>query len=130
MRSVSADVEKILQAACKVVDLKRKDVEIGVFVVSPDRMRELNMQHRKKDKATDVLSFPLLTQKEVSTLRKKHGILHLGDIFINKVDAKKRLVFLVAHGFLHLLGYDHERSPKDEKIMFTLQDEITTSLGN
>src|SRR3989338_996384 len=108
-------IEDILKTACKAVDLERKDVEVGVFIVSPAKMKELNFKHRGKNKPTDVLSFPL---------RVKHDILHLGDIFINKDEPSSRLSFLVVHGFLHLLGYDHEKSKKDEKVMFALQDEI------
>lgn len=115
------NVERILRAACKVLKLKRKDVEVGVYIVSPARMRELNLKYRHKDKSTDVLSFPLQV---------KHDILYLGDVFINQVDAKKNLPFLVAHGFLHLMGYDHERSKQEERLMFGLQDEIITAVRN
>ncbi len=114
-------VEEILVAACKGVGLARKDVEVAVHIVSPAKMQALNNEHRGKDKPTDVLSFPL---------RVKHDILYLGDVFINRLDAKKNLPFLVVHGFLHLMGYDHERSKHDEKVMFTLQDEILSHLRN
>ena len=114
-------IEPILKAACKAVGLKRSEIEVGVHVVDPAKMRELNLQHRGKNKSTDVLSFPLNI---------KHDILYLGDIFVNQEDAKKNLSFLITHGFLHLLGYDHEKSKKDEKIMFALQDEIINNLRN
>ena len=101
--------------------LALNEVEVGVHVMSPAKMQELNYRHRGKNKPTDVLSFPLGV---------KHDILYLGDIFINRIDAKKNLAFLVVHGFLHLMGYDHERSARDEKIMFALQDEILNHLRN
>ena len=64
----------------------------------------------------------------------------LGDIFISipKMQEqareyghseKRELSFLVVHGLLHLLGYDHMKSKEDEKIMFDLQDEILESLN-
>ncbi|MDO8584270.1 MAG: rRNA maturation RNase YbeY [bacterium] len=128
MRMLYYRVERILEACCKTVNLPRSRVEFSVNIFSPATMRKLNKTHRGKDKATDVLSFPLLTRGEVSTLKKKRGILAIGDIFINRLDAKKRLPFLVVHGFLHLMGYDHERSKHAEKIMFSLQDEIISHL--
>ena len=93
-------------------------------------MRRLNRRYRGKDKTTDVLAFPLLTPRELSTRSKKRDILHLGDIIINRRDAKKKFLFLAVHGFLHILGFDHERSARDAKIMFTLQDEIITAVRN
>ena len=104
--------------------------ELSITIVSPRRMRELNKKYRGKDKATDVLSFPLWTKRELSTQAKKHGILDLGDIFINSRDAKKNFLFLTTHGFLHLLGFDHERSHREKKLMFALQDEIITIVRN
>lgn len=118
---MQAKIERIVQACCKEVGLKRNEVEVGVHIVSPQKMRSLNKEHRGKDKPTDVLSFPLCI---------RHDILYLGDIFINRVDAKEKLPFLVVHGFLHLMGYDHERSKKENTVMFALQDEILTHLRN
>ena len=104
--------------------------ELCIRLASPAEMRRLNRIYRGKDETTDVLSFPLLTPRELSTRSTKRGILHLGDIVINRRDAKKKFLFLAAHGFLHLLGFDHERSARDAKIMFTLQDEIITVVRN
>ena len=64
----------------------------------------------------------------------------LGDIFVSipkmKAQAeeyghseKRELSFLVCHGLLHLLGYDHTRSEEEEKLQFGLQDEILNDLG-
>ena len=114
-------IEKILETACLAVGLKRKEVEVSVNIVSPAKMLGLNRLYRGKNRPTDVLSFPIGI---------KHDILILGDIFINRLDAKKNLPFLVVHGFLHLVGYDHEKSKHDEKIMFSLQDEIINRLRN
>ena len=114
-------IESILEACYKALKLKRDEVEVGVFVVNSAKMRELNRKHRGKDKPTDVLSFPLHV---------KHDILYLGDIFINKAEPEERFPFLVVHGFLHLMGYDHERSAREEKVMFSLQYEILTALRN
>lgn len=85
-------------------------------------VRTLNRKFRKKDKATDVLSFPM-------GQRAADGQLYLGDIIIavpvafRQARAKGRsleheLVFLAVHGFLHLLGYDHGREmEKRERVL-------------
>ena len=124
-------IEDILDAACAVVKLRRQHVELSVNVVSPAVMRRLNRTYRSKDKTTDVLSFPLLKKHEVSTARKKRDILVLGDIFIGRSFAKKETMFafLIVHGFLHLLGYDHEQSEREARVMFALQDTILSQLG-
>lgn len=85
---------------------KNKIVEI-LFVDSA-RMRELNKEHRKIDKATDVLSFP---QHEQKTGQKQI----FGSIVICEEIADQMAeedVALVKHGFLHLAGYDHETDSK------------------
>src|SRR3989344_4476923 len=114
MNKKSPSLSRILKVACELLGLQRQEIDVGIHIVSPARMRTLNRKYRGKDKPTDVLSFPLNI---------KHDILYLGDIFINRIDAKKNLAFLVVHGFLHLMGFDHERSKRDEKVMFSLQDE-------
>ena len=113
--------ERVISATCKELNIARDGVEVGVHIVTPQRMRALNKQHRGKNKSTDVLSFPLNV---------KHDILYLGDIFINNKEPRKRFPWLLVHGLLHCFGFDHERSKKDEKVMFALQDEILTSLRN
>ena len=122
--------DTILSTAIQHLKLKDKKVEIGLHLVTPERSRELNNQYRQKDKPTDVLSFPLEERSLES-----YGILPLGDIFICLdvaraqaeelgIPLKEELARLTVHGFLHLLGHDHERSPEDEKKMTTLQEEI------
>lgn len=82
-------------------------------------VRTLNRKFRKKDKATDVLSFPM-------GQRAADGALYLGDIVIavpvafRQARQKGRsleheLIFLAVHGFLHLLGYDHGREMEQQE---------------
>ncbi len=126
----------ILKKAEKVLGLQKLPMELSLNLVGAEKMRNLNKKHRNKDKATDVLSFPLLDlDNPISTATPSDDILTLGDIFISLPVARKKAIeeektiheelqFLTAHGFLHLLGYDHEKSPRDEKLMFGLQDSI------
>ena len=120
----------ILNTGIKELKIKDKNIEISLNLVGEVRIKELNKKYRDKNEVTDVLSFPL----EESRL-KKHDILPLGDIFIclpfavkeskrQDVGLEKELAWLTIHGFLHLLGYDHEKSANDKKKMFSLENKI------
>lgn len=109
-------------------DQKRlKDQEVTLVFVSAIESKRLNHQYRKKKYATDVLSFAGLHAG------------HLGDLAICPDVVKKQarehqlsfqheLGYMVLHGLLHLLGYDHEDSDIRAKQMFKLQDKIFDSL--
>ncbi|KKU90009.1 MAG: putative rRNA maturation factor, partial [Candidatus Yanofskybacteria bacterium GW2011_GWA1_48_10] len=124
----------IIEKAVRALNLQGEKVEIGVHLVKPEEIQELNKRHLGKDRPTDVLSFPL----EDNSLE-KYGILPLGDIFIcldvAKTQAAKagiplesELARLTVHGFLHLLGYDHEKSKEAADKMFKLEEEILESI--
>jgi len=97
--------------------------EISIVFVNNRRIRNYNRDYRKIDRATDVLSFPMLEGLG--------GELHpgfLGDVMISlemtEVEARlyaretdEQLLILLIHGILHLMGYDHERSEAEEKKM-------------
>ncbi len=85
---------------------------------------------------TDVLSFPLYNS--VKELKKLIEV-DLGDIYIAlpytkkqakelKIPLEKEVIFLLIHGLLHLIGYDHERSEQDEKIMFDLEFKLAQKI--
>lgn len=101
--------------------------EIHVMVINDARMREINFEYRKKDKPTDVLSFPQYTPLEIrgETLPEESAGTYLGDLVISsettirqakrfKVTIKAELTRLIVHGILHLIGYDHEGVPARE----------------
>ena len=98
-------------------------------------IHKINKEYRGVDRPTDVISFALEDEPDIKL---DHRI--LGDIYISIDKAreqaneyghslKRELCFLTVHGVLHLLGYDHMKSKKDEEIMFSLQDEILESLN-
>ena len=81
-------------------------------------IKYLNKKFRKKNKSTDVLSFPFQTKKEFKRLLKKNKEIYIGDIIVNlnKIKNKKSLkVFkmefdrLWIHGLVHLFGHDHKK---------------------
>lgn len=130
----------ILEIAIGELEMQERIIELSVNLVDSTKMQELNKQYRHKDKPTDVLSFPLQNlDNPISNKTKVDGIISLGDIFISLSVAEQKahesgktldqeVSFLTVHGFLHLLGYDHERSVTDEKVMFDLQDKILNKL--
>ena len=99
---------------------------VCVFVTSAE-MKRLNRQYRGKDYATDVLSFDSMDAASAGELvfclpvivrqSKRTGLSERGE-----------LGYMIVHGLLHLLGYDHETSAADEAEMFALQDEIYARL--
>jgi probable rRNA maturation factor len=124
----------ILSKAASHLKLDDKKVECGLHLITPERSQELNRTHRHKDKPTDVLSFPLNEHA-----LEQYDILPVGDIFIclevaerqaeeMKIPLDQELARLAVHGFLHLVGYDHETSPEDEKKMIDLQEDIIKNL--
>ena len=114
--------------------MKIKDSIMSIIIVDNEKIHEINKAYRGIDRPTDVISFAL---EEGETI--DEPIKTLGDIYISidKVkeqaneynhSIKRELFFLVTHGFLHLLGYDHMKK-EDEEIMFPLQEKILESYG-
>ncbi len=108
------------------------EVEVGVVLVDAFEMQEINREHRGKDEPTDVLSFPIDEDDGLDGVTRM-----LGDIVIcvpvlvqqaadNDVAVGDELVDLLAHGTLHLLGYDHET---DDGEMLARQDAIVDGLA-
>ena len=95
-----------------------EDGHLSVELVGEERIRELNRDHRGRDRPTDVLSFPVDGREAVN------GPRELGDVAIcpeHTADVAEAAV----HGVLHLCGYDHE---SDSGEMLALQDRIMESL--
>jgi probable rRNA maturation factor len=109
-------------------------LEVGLLIVSNNKIKSLNLEFRKINKVTDVLSFPFYQKKELTKLFKKQNPIYLGDIVIAfdraksqahdyQHSLKREMSFLFVHGLLHLLGYDHTNK-RQEHQMFTLQEQI------
>ncbi len=111
-----------------------KECEFSLYIISNYEIQLLNNKYRNINKATDVLSFPSFFE-----INKNIKKLYLGEIFISidklceqaelyNHSKEREACFLLTHGFLHLLGYDHEKSIEEEKIMFNLQEKIIEKL--
>jgi probable rRNA maturation factor len=132
-------IEELLQFAAEYEGIG--DVsELSVTFVTNDRIQEINREYRGKDKPTDVISFAMEEMGEGEIEMKGVDMPRvLGDIIISLAKADEQaqeyghsfireLGFLAVHGFLHLLGYDHE-TEEDEKIMFARQKDILDGYG-
>ena len=109
-----------------------KRSELSIVLTGDSEVRLLNRQYRKKDKTTDVLSFPLLEGKKL--MDGLNGLIPLGDVVISVPQTRRQaiqlgrefrqeLALLLVHGILHLLGYDHVTRSQEKK-MFNLQDRL------
>ena len=119
--------------AVKILELLKQDrAELSVALIGNAEMRKLNARYRRKNYPTDVLSFP-------AAQGTPDGVRLLGDVIISvdkaKQQAKERgrsldeeMTTLLIHGVLHLLGYDHERSAKDARIMGRLEKKLFLAL--
>ncbi len=139
---------KVVQAA---LELERfpYDAEVSLLLTGDDEIRRINRETREVDKATDVLSFPMLEfdhPAQYSFLEDQWemyadpdtGEIPLGDIVLSldKVRAqadsyghseKREYAFLIAHSMLHLLGYDH-MEPDERTVMEEHQRMIMNAL--
>jgi len=95
-----------------------RPVELSVRLSGDDDVRKLNAQWRGKDKATNVLSFPMAESDDLTSAKLADAELLLGDIILARgvceaeaadkgVSVQDHATHLVVHGTLHLLGYDH-----------------------
>ena len=139
------------QVVCAALDFEEFpfDAMVDITIVDSDEIHRINMEQRQIDRATDVLSFPMIEYEEAGKFDKIEedednfepdtGEAMLGDIIIcaDKVreQAKeyghsllREYAFLVCHSMLHLMGYDH-MTPEEEKVMFEKQEQILQMLG-
>ena len=134
------DLDKELKELKEFLINVAKDEKLGkvifnVIIVDNNKIHEINKEYRNIDKETDVISFALEDEKSFNT----KDVRMLGDIYISIDKAKEQakeyghslkreLCFLMTHGFLHLLGYDHMKK-EDEEVMFAKQEEVLSRYG-
>ncbi|HXW84958.1 MAG TPA: rRNA maturation RNase YbeY, partial [Candidatus Binataceae bacterium] len=145
--ALAADARALLRAA------GHSEYELSVLIVNDAAIRALNRDYRHKDRATDVLSFPLFEMPSRARLRERRqaaspdvrrgsgaGEAMLGDVVISietalgqahelNLSPRERLRQLLAHGLTHLLGYDHERSRAAARQQFAVERELLATLA-
>lgn len=135
-----AAISNIPSVLDKVAEIEHLPaVSASLTFVGKERIQEINAEHRQKNSVTDVLSFPLFEHREEWKQEEWEDTVELGDIVVCLPRAHEQaaeyghsflreVCFLVVHGFLHLLGYDHE-TLEEEAAMFGLQEEVLSQLG-
>jgi probable rRNA maturation factor len=132
-----AVIDRAIRTAAEIVNAGVGEAELAVMLTDDDGIRTLNSNWRGIDKPTNVLSFPALPPTGESGPDEAPRM--LGDIAIAyqttraEADDEQKpfdhhLSHLAVHGFLHLIGYDHENDD-DAEAMEALETEILAQLG-
>jgi len=119
------------------------EAELGLVIVTQERIKQLNRDYLGRDEPTDVLAFS--TREEVGAdlppfVQPPDGILHLGEVIISYPQAvvqaeehchsiKEEIAILIIHGVLHLLGYEHDK-PELAHQMRTKEAELLGYIEN
>jgi probable rRNA maturation factor len=135
-KGIEPAIRRTIKKSLKVIPANVRRKKMGrakkhllhVSILTAPEMKRLNKAYRKKNRPTDVLTFSrleglpmpapdigdlLLCWKVAIAQSKEYGC-----------TIKEEIARLTAHGMLHLFGYDHEKSPREAKIMFHLQSKI------
>jgi len=151
-REIPFNYEAVLKSVVnEILDMEKcpYEAEVDITFVDNKVIHSPNNEYRGIDRATDVLSFPMVqypTPSDFSILEEDNdsfnpetGELLLGDIVISVEKAaeqaaeyghsiKREICFLTAHSMLHLLGYDH-MTPEEAQIMEERQEKALAGLG-
>jgi probable rRNA maturation factor len=145
---VTARMTELIRKAVETsLELEKFNVpsEVSILLMEDCGIREINREHRKIDKPTDVLSFPMVEMHDGKIISHEgdfdleEELLLLGDIVISLETAKRQaeeyghsfereLAFLTTHGVFHLLGYDH-MEPEEEENMIGKQEKVLDLMG-
>lgn len=115
--------------------INSENTEISLSFVSLEEIHRMNLMYRQVDRATDVLSFPLI--EDFNHISEENGEILLGDVVVCIEQAEKQaeeyghsvqreLVYLFVHSVLHLLGYDHME--EDDKAKMRKKEEEIMNL--
>jgi len=132
-REIAAFTRKVLLTLDNMEKLEEEITEVSIAFVDDDAMTELNKKFRGKKKTTDVLTF----RADDSYNEPSASGRPLGDIVISVDQARRQAIdekhslateirYLVVHGLLHALGYDHET---DKGEMNALEEEVRAVVG-
>ena len=129
-KKIQANLDAVIRGLSKTRVRNQKLLKSnGITLVFLDsaQMKKINKQFRGKNKPTDVLSFAPVEPGSLGEL--------LFCLDVLKKQAKEQghsleheFLYMLIHGVLHLLGYDHELSAKEEKLMFRIQDTLFEQL--
>ncbi len=122
-----SDIEKALKKR-KIIGLRQFEKKnlVLAFVTSNDS-KTLNKKYRNKNRPTDVLSFDPLDSDSLGELILCASVIER-QRNEHKFSFRQELAYMILHGLLHLLGFDHEKSETEASRMFHLQDSIYDEL--
>lgn len=135
--SLISKLTEVIEMALEYENLEDYECEVDLTLVDDAEIHQLNLEHRRMDKTTDVLSFP--QYDAIKDMEDLPDPIYLGDIVISVERAmaqaeefnhsfERELCFLTAHSMLHLFGYDHE-TEEEQKEMRALEESILEELG-
>lgn len=139
---IPTGLRMLIRRCCNAVLKLEKfegSAEINIILVDNAYIKELNKQHRNKDMETDVLSFPMGKDGKYE-INPETGAKILGDVVISmeKVieqynlyghSMQREIAYLVAHGVLHIMGYDHEINGIEKVKMREKEEKVMELLG-
>ncbi len=113
---------------------------LNITLCDDEKIKELNLEFRGKDKITDVLSFPLQENLRAGEFDQFIPEVELGDIYVChsvceaqaqefSLSYQEEFIHLCVHGFLHVCGYDHEISQVEEILMESLEEKIIKKIS-
>ena len=126
--------KKLKKISKNIKFFKNRNITFTILLTNSLNMKKLNKKFRKKNKSTDVLSFPSFSQKKLKMIKEKE--IYLGDIAASYEIIKSRVIndnFLQefdkvwVHGLLHLAGYDHIKN-QDYYKMIKIEKRILNSI--
>lgn len=133
---------RAFEAAAEVAtELAQEHLLVSLVLADDEEVHALNQQWRAKDKPTNVLSFPMLSRKEVlAAAAQPDAPGMLGDMILahgvcareaadKGVAVETHAVHLMIHGLLHLAGYDHETCEEDATEMEALETKALALMG-
>lgn len=134
--------EKIKLVVEKSLELEsaKCDVNLSIVVTDNENIKEINKEQRNIDSPTDVLSFPGYEKAEWEEIKNNEDeVVYIGDIVVSKekileqakeyeTGFEREFCYLIAHGMLHLMGYDHMEET-DKKNMRKKEEEIMKKLN-
>jgi probable rRNA maturation factor len=133
--------ERAAAATAEVApELAKPRLSASLLLTSDAEIHALNRKWRSRDKATNVLSFPMLEREELLALPEQGPPELLGDVALayetcareaaeKGIPLADHAAHLVVHGLLHLAGHDHEISPADADAMEALETKALALLG-
>ena len=131
-------IQTVVQTVLREENIQ-KNLDVSVTLTNNEIIRSINKEHRNIDKETDVLSFPMFEREEIASLKQEDDTEDiLGDIIISVPKVREQaeeyghsfereLAYLVTHGMLHLLGYDH-MIEEEKQVMRKREEEILAKL--